>query len=236
MKQLQNVLSFLFLLAFSASANAQYASVNFTQSSADPSVYASLNDYSATTGINAVSASLSNNKINLTWSIPAYGEAAQFVIERSLDGEHFDMIGSDATAMLNNDKKSFTYTDKPGNKLMHQGDIFYRLGSLNENNEYQYTKPIMVRVNTKGIVDYITVFPHPKENDINLILGLKENGYYTAKLRNEQGQEIMVRKGNVKTGQQQLALKGTNQLKRGNYWLELTVDSKEALTMKLIKE
>ncbi|ULQ52517.1 hypothetical protein [Flavihumibacter fluvii] len=237
MKQLQNVMSFLLCsMALSIAGQAQYTAVKYTPVSNAPLGNASLSEYSASAGINEISASLADKKIHLEWTIPAYGQAASFIIERSLDGETFELIGSDASAIKNTTKKSFSFTDKPGEKAIRQRDIFYRLGSMDGNNVYHYTKPIMVRVNKKGIVDYITVYPHPTENDIHMIVGLKENGYMVTRLTNDKGQEVLTRKGKVNSGQQQMALTGTNQLKQGNYWLEVIVDSKPALKMKLIKD
>jgi len=236
MKQLNHVLSILlFSLTIPVISSAQYTAISFTQLSQEAGARFT-GDQPEPAGINSISASLDDKKITLAWSVPEYAPAAGFIIERSEDGEHFELIGSDATATIHTEKRSFSFTDRPGKKLMNQGDIFYRVGVAGEHNEYQYSKPILVRVKSIGQVDYISVFPHPRENDLNLVVSLKENGYMVARLTNEQDQELMNQKGRVSSGAQQFSLAGTSQLKPGIYWLELMVDSRQALKMKLIKE
>jgi len=124
----------------------------------------------------------------------------------------------------------------PANKALQQRDIFYRVGTLTDNNEYLYTKPLMVRMNPTGNVDFITVLPNPIDNNINMIVGVKENSYVVARITNEKGQEIMNRKGKIPAGRQEFDLAGTNRLAPGTYWLEVMVNRKSALTMKLLKD
>ncbi len=226
-----------FLLIYSPVLEAQYAAAKFTQTAENALLNIAVSEnYTPPNAINGLKAALEKKSINLEWSVSSLAEPASFIIERSFDGEHFEVIGSDATAISNTHKKSFSFTDKPGNKVLQHRDIFYRLGTLTENSSYLYTKPLLVHIKHKGIVEYITVFPHPSKNDINMILGLKENGYFSARITDSEGLEKMKLKQKVNSGQQLLTFGGSRQLTPGIYWLEVQVDSKETLKMKLIKE
>lgn len=229
MKQLPHVFTcMLFSFFLSINLQAQLASLEFP---AYPTT-----GYSSLARINDLSAAAENKKINLEWSVPPYTQATTFIIERSMDGENFEVIGSDATAISDAAKKSFSFIDKPGMKAFKASNIFYRVGSLSENNEYLYTKPLMVSLNHTGNVDFITVLPNISDNNINLTVGVKENSYIVARIINVQGHEILNQKGKVHSGGQEFTLIGTNCLSPGTYWLEVMLNGKTALNLKLLKD
>ncbi|MBZ5858107.1 hypothetical protein [Flavihumibacter profundi] len=236
MKQLLMSASSMMLSFISAySLHAQNMEVKWARYTEDIPVNTSSSTPAFSTGIKSISASFTHNRVNLEWTtagLPVTG----YIVERSLDGEHFESIGSGSAAGYMPSSFKYSFTDKPGNKAIYQRDIFYRLGNRNEYNEIQYTKPILVRVNNRGNIDYITVMPNPQGNDISLVVALKEGGYLAAKISDDQGNEIMNKKGKVNSGQQQLTLTGTHKLEAGIYWLDLAVDSKPALKLRLIKD
>jgi hypothetical protein len=237
MKQLLTFFAILIISILSPALHAQFVAAKYTQNNANSLLnIAEAEDFSPSSSVNTISAALENKKINLDWSIAMNAAPKSFIIERSFDGEHFEVVGSGPAVKSDNSKKSFSFTDNPGNKALQHRDIFYRIGTLTMNNSYQYTKPLMVRVRHKGPVEYITVYPHPADNEINMLVGLKENAYLVARITDEQGLEILKQHQKITVSQQQISLAGTSKLNAGIYWLEVMVDSKETLKMKLIKD
>ncbi len=115
----------LFLLIYSPVIHAQYAAAKFTQNAENALLNIPIDgDYTPPNAINGLKAALEKKSINLEWSVSSLDQPASFIIERSFDGAHFEVIGSDATAISNTHKKNFSFTDKPGNKVLQHRDIF----------------------------------------------------------------------------------------------------------------
>jgi hypothetical protein len=187
-------------------------------------------------GISSLSASYADNQINIQWKTTDSVVNHTFKIERSYDGEHFEATSNRSLEPNEEGSNEYSFTDLLSPKKTRQRDIFYRLAWKNEADSFTYTKPMLVRVNTSGTIDYITAFPHPESNDINMVVSLREQGYVVARLSDNEGSEILNQTGHIESGNELLALSGTNKLNAGTYWLEVRVNSKPALKLRLIKE
>lgn len=227
------VLCLALIMSLASKTNAQQASVNLEHFSTNIPADASFNYGPANSGIQTISAVYANNRVNLSWAAKATTAPLEYVIQRSMDGEHFESLGTKETGTTAGE---FSFSDHLPAKAMRLRDVYYRIGWRKDENSFAYTKPMLVRVAKAGAVDYISVFPHPEKNDINFQMALNEDSYMVASLTNDAGKELMTRKGKAETGKQLLALTGTGQLEKGIYWLEIRVNSKEALKLRLIKE
>lgn len=223
------VLCLALLMSFASKSNAQQASVNLEHFSFPED--AAFNYGPANSGIKAISAVFVKNKVNIAWASNMEMPRA-YIVQRSMDGEHFEDLDGKAAV----EGKQFTYTDHLPAKAMKLRDVYYRIGWRNSENSFSYTKPMLIRVARNGSVDCVSVFPDPEKNDIHFQLELAEESYMIAELTNEAGKEIMTKKGKLGAGKQVLGLTGTSQLEKGIYWLEIRVNSKEAMKVRLIKE
>lgn len=183
--------------------------------------------------INNVSASFTGNKVTLNWQ--SEGSAASFVIERSIDGVHFETLGKADASRTDLPATPFMYADKLRRRLVAKTDLFYRLGYSSETGMV-YTRPILVSTQRKGAVDYAVVFPRPEDNDIQIMLGLRENSFLAVRITDNQGTLVLDRKVKFQQGNQQLALTGTHMMAPGAYWLEITTNSQPAVRLQLVKE
>ncbi|GAO45074.1 hypothetical protein [Flavihumibacter petaseus] len=227
------VLCLALMMSYASKTNAQQAAINMELLNDDAGLTSPIDYAPAGSGIRSISASFNEKTVVLNWMAKDNISSAAYVVERSLDGSSFEAVG-DAVTMSDNGR--FDFADRLGSKAINTRDIYYRIGWKQDNARMTYTKPMLVRVNKSGIVEYVTVFPHPEQNDINLLLSLKDQGFMTAVLTDDNGKEVMQRQGKMEAGQHQLALTGTNNLNKGIYWLEVRVNSKEALRLQLIKE
>ncbi len=223
------VLCLALLMSFASKSNAQQASVNIEHFSFPED--AAFNYGPANSGIKTISAVFVKNKVNIDWAASTE-TGRNYVVQRSMDGEHFESLNGSAASEAGH----FSYTDHLPAKAMKLRDVYYRIGWRSSEAGFSYTKPMLIRVARNGSVDCVSVFPDPEKNDIHFQLELAEESYMIAELTNDAGKQIMTKKGKLGAGKQVLGLTGTSLLEKGVYWLEIRVNSKEAMKVRLIKE
>ena len=82
----------------------------------------------------------------------------------------------------------------------------------------------------------VSVTPNPVKNDISVNVQLNENSYVVMKIVNTEGNEMMRKSQRVEEGQNSFVMDGSNKLSPGMYFLEVTVNSKDRMIAKLLKE
>ena len=88
--------------------------------------------------------------------------------------------------------------------------------------------------NTKSLAS-LSVTPDPLANDILVNVQLNENSYVMMKVSDEHGNLILKEGQKAENGLSTFTLEGTHGLHPGLYTLEVTVNSKERMIMKLSK-
>ena len=88
--------------------------------------------------------------------------------------------------------------------------------------------------NTKSLAS-LSVTPDPLANDILVNVQLNENSYVVMKVSDEQGNLLLKEGQKAANGANIYTLEGTHNLHPGLYTLEVTVNSKERMIMKLSK-
>jgi hypothetical protein len=170
----------------------------------------------------------------LNWNTVA-GDFDHFEIERSLDGEKYEMIGS-----VNNNKEissagQFAYRDHFHYAIAKNNDFYYRLKEVEANGNVIYSKVLIARVyNTKSLAS-LSVTPDPLANDILVNVQLNEESYVMMKISDDQGNLLLKEGKKAANGANVYTLEGTHKLHPGLYTLEVTVNSKEKMIMKLAK-
>jgi flagellar hook assembly protein FlgD len=93
-----------------------------------------------------------------------------------------------------------------------------------------------VRVyNTPG-VKMMSVTPNPAKKDISVTTQLNESSYVAMKILNASGAIVMNKTSKADAGASNFIMEGSSNLLPGAYTLDVTVNSKERMMVKLIKE
>jgi hypothetical protein len=182
----------------------------------------------------AFNAAYGRNYFELNWNTAA-GSYDHFEIERSLDGENYEKLGvvSDKDASLTDGKYIFRDHFKTVTAL--NNDFFYRLKQIQVNGDAVYSKVLIARMfNTKSLAS-LSVTPDPQANDILVNVQLNEDSYVMMKVLDAAGNLVMKEGEKTGLGLTTYTLEGTHALAPGMYTLEVTVNSRERLTMKLAK-
>lgn len=183
--------------------------------------------------LSSFNASYGRNYFELNWNTVA-GDFDHFEIERSLDGQKYETIGT-----VNNkatvSEGQYNFRDRFRTAVALNNDFYYRLKQVESNGNIVYSKVLIARMyNTKSLAS-LSVTPDPMANDILVNVQLNENSYVVMKVSDEKGNLLLKEGKKAENGANTYTLEGTHNLQPGLYTLEVTVNSKERMVMKLAK-
>ena len=163
-----------------------------------------------------------NNSIKIDWEAIAENNVKTYTVEKSTDAASFSKL-SEATAKNGNTTNAYSIVDN--NPVI--GVNYYRIQSVQTNNNKAYSTIVRVEMSDKGVKS-ITVYPNPVKSSTNTI-GLQMNnltaGSYTAVLYNTAGQQVWMNTMNHNGSNGSTSLQLNKTLASGTYQLQLT-DSK----------
>jgi hypothetical protein len=178
-------------------------------------------------------AAYGRNYFELNWNTVA-GHFNHFEIERSLDGQTFEKLG-DVKAEELSEAGQYLFRDHFKATTARNNDFYYRLKQFESDGHFTYSKVLIARMyNTKSLAS-LSVTPDPVANDILVNVQLNENSFVMMKVTDATGNLISKEGRKAGAGSSTYTLDDTHNLRKGMYTLEVTVNSKERLVMKLMK-
>lgn len=114
------------------------------------------------TGI-SLKAIKANQAIQLSWSTLTEKGTSHFIIERTLDGNVFELIGNRKAVGESNVKQDYYFTDTSPKK----GVNLYRIKAVDFNGQFDYSEIVAVKLADEAI---LTVYPNPVTDNINISL------------------------------------------------------------------
>ncbi len=178
-------------------------------------------------------AAYGRNYFELNWNTIA-GDFDHFEIERSLDGQTFEKLGNVKSGDLTQ-AGQYIFRDHFKSVTARNNDFYYRLKQFEADGNFSYSKILIARMyNTKSLAS-LSVTPDPVANDILVNVQLNENSFVVMKVIDADGHVMLKESGNASSGSSTYTLNDTHNLLKGLYTLEVTVNSREKLVMKLMK-
>jgi hypothetical protein len=177
-----------------------------------------------------------DGKVEIKWVTNFEQNSDRFEVERSLDGAHWVVAGTLKGQGVSTNKQPYSFVDKVGRNIVHKNDLYYRLKQVNLDKKESVSRILVVRVFNKKALRMVSVTPNPVKNDISVNVQLNENSFVVMKIMNNQGNEMMRKSQRVDEGQNSFVMDGSNKLTPGMYFLEVTVNSKDRMVAKLLKE
>ncbi len=171
--------------------------------------------------------SAENKKIDLFCKIKS-NCCYNIIVERSSNGKRFSAI-----ATLSDNKKIAEFALSDENPLRNTN--YYRLKIADNKGNVQYSKTMVVQLYNSDDLYMVSVTPNTVLKDLHINVQLKNRAYIVMKVIDEKGREIIKRKGTGSEGLNTYELDGTGTMAPGNYFLEVLVNSKDLLSMPLIK-
>lgn len=174
-----------------------------------------------------------NGNVELMWNTVKGNHTAKFELERSFDGRGWEKAG---TVTSNPDVNVYAYIDNVGKGTAHRRDLYYRLKQTNTDGNVLISRLLIVRVYNTKTLTMISVTPNPAQNDITANVQLNEDSYVSMRVLNSEGKSVIYKTVEGTAGLNTFTVNGSSQLQPGAYMLELIVNSKERMLVKLVKE
>lgn len=176
-----------------------------------------------------------NGDVELSWITTFEQNSDRFEILRSFDGSDYTVAGTVSAQGNSSNRKSYSFQDKPG-RTVNKKDVYYQLRQVDKDGRSYLTKILIVRVYNTRALKMVSVTPNPVQNDINVNIQLNEPSFIVMKVLNTAGTELMRKTAKSGAGASTFIMDGTSKLRPGLYLLDVTINSKERMVVKLLKE
>lgn len=176
-----------------------------------------------------------DGNVELVWITNSGSDIERFELERSINGREW--LNSGTVSAANTVAQSdYSYTDKVGKNIALKKDLYYRLRQINSDGSSSTSRLLIVRVYNTRTVAMISVTPNPAKSDIAVNLQLQENSLVSMRILNASGTTVLHQTADAGRGISNILIDGSSKLVPGMYTLEVIVNSKERMLVKLIKE
>jgi hypothetical protein len=175
-------------------------------------------------------------QVLLKWGTAYEFNSERFEIERSIDGRKWQTAGTVKAQGTSRANKAYTFNDEVGKNTALKKDLYYRLKQVDNEGKVALSRLLVVRVYNTSAVKMMSVTPSPAKRDIAVTTQLNENSYVAMKILNADGAIVMNKTSKAGIGANSFIMEGSHNLLPGAYTLDVTVNSKERMMVKLIKE
>ena len=179
---------------------------------------------------------LGNGSIELNWSMSHEKTPFRISIERSIDGDKWEKSGEVQSIGIKNSNLNYKYVDRVGKNIANKNDLYYRLKFIDSDQEIAMSKLLVVRVYNTAFTKMISITPNPVKKDIGVQLQLNSNAVVVMKVIDNNGVEIMRKSHRSIAGTNSYIIDGSAAMKPGLYLLEIIINSKERMLVKLLKD
>jgi hypothetical protein len=177
-----------------------------------------------------------DGQVQIRWTTTFESNTDRFEIERSVDGVKWKTAGFLKAQGISTIKHHYDFTDHVGKTTANKKDLYYRLKQVDQDGATALSRILIVRVYNTNSVKMISVTPNPAKNDITVTLQLNQRSVAAMKILNMNGSEVQRKTLKAEAGTHSYQLQGTAGLQPGMYLLEVIVNSKERMVVKLVKE
>jgi len=175
-------------------------------------------------------------QVLLKWATGYEFNSNRFEIERSIDGRKWQTAGTVKAQGTSTTRKVYSFYDEVGKNTALKKDLYYRLKQVDDAGKVATSRLLVVRVYNTQTVKMLSVTPNPAKNDISVTTQLNISSYVAMKILNAEGAIVMNKLSKAEAGSNSFIMEGSSHLLPGAYTLDVTVNSKERMMVKLIKE
>jgi len=177
-----------------------------------------------------------NGNVEISWTTNFESNSDKFEVERSFDGKEWKSVGSIKGQGISTVKHTYDFTDNVGRNTANKRDLYYRLKMVDLDKKTSISRILVVRVYNTESVKMISVTPNPSRSDIMASIQLNQSSIVVMKILTSAGKEMMRKTLNLGAGSNSILMDGSGKLLPGAYLLEVIINSKERMIVKLIKE
>ena len=169
------------------------------------------------------------NKVIINWASATETNADHFDIERSIDGQKFSVVGTQAAVGNSSISKNYSFTDAS----MASGTIYYRLKSVDKNGFYTYSAIKSVVVKSTPF----SLYPNPVKASQNIKINYTSaaTNKLTVLVTDALGKRVISTTQNVNAGTNNVSI-NTVGIAKGTYYLTISANNQSVQEQKLVIE
>ncbi|HQV77807.1 MAG TPA: T9SS type A sorting domain-containing protein [Chitinophagales bacterium] len=173
-----------------------------------------------------------DNKINkLEWKTASENNTATFEIEKSVDGNSWNTIGTQKAAGNSSIEINYSYDDV--NPII--GNNYYRLRILDNDATFEFSNVINIPVENISTEGIMSLYPNPTNDNVNIVINSNSNYSTDISIINLLGQEMLSIPINISKGTSTIHL-NTNELASGTYMIYLLGNNSTLYRQKFVKK
>jgi hypothetical protein len=158
------------------------------------------------------------DKVNLQWTTASEKNNQSFTIEKTADGENFEIVAVIPGAGNVNSQRSYSHTDnKP-----YQGLSYYRLKQSDFSGDITYSK--LVAVYSDKEIEDLLIYPNPSEDNFTISSAVFDERPVIVKLIDATGKTVFNK--TLLANGQKLSISIENSPQAGNYMLLITNENR----------
>ena len=181
--------------------------------------------------INITASKVEDNKVSVNWIVNNESNISSYEIEKSIDGIHFNLVGSVSTVKNSGNASTYNFTDC---EISSVKKCYYRIKSNELSDIYQYSKIVEVNFSENRT---ISIAPNPiKEGVISLNFRNQTPGKYQLSISNLEGRVVYKNVLSVKSAQENQSIEFGNKFSAGEYLLKVVNGNETIITIPFTKQ
>jgi hypothetical protein len=176
-----------------------------------------------------------NNYNLLNWQTATEINSKEFIIERSLDGIDFNVIGSVLAKGNSNQTSNYEFIDNDISS--NQNIYYYRLKPVDFDESFEYTKIVAITTQTINL-NSILIYPNPTNNELFIKINSNNQKDILIQIFDNTGKILVSKIISITEGISTQQLQEISNLSNGNYIIQFRDerDGKLLSTQKIIKQ
>ncbi len=177
---------------------------------------------------------LKKNISNLNWKTAQEINTKNFEIERSLNGNDFEKIGTVSAKPYSTSINEYTFSDASVATLKVRS-VYYRLKQVDNDGKFQFSKTIRIRLN--GENKLVNIYPNPVKSTLNFTLSPSGDEKVSFTISDLSGKVILQQSKAIISGDNASYSLNVSNLSAGIYTLKVTgASNAEPIVTKFIKK
>jgi glucose/arabinose dehydrogenase len=162
-----------------------------------------------------------NSTVLLKWKTENEINTSYFQVERSIDGNIFNDIGTISSNANNNNGNVFNYSFTDVDAGNQQSLLlYYRLKVVDMNGSFKYSN--VITISLADITGKLTVSPNPVIGEVKVNISAPADGIILWKLIDNTSRVILQNSEHVRKGNGNIFIINMNKLSRGSYYLSIS--------------
>ncbi len=161
---------------------------------------------------------LQDNTTLLEWETTNEVNTSHFIVERSINGQNFDQIGTVAAAGNSSSNKKYSFIDYDAT-LQPSSILYYRLKMMDIDGAFTYSH--VVTISLPFTTGKVTLFPNPAFNEVKVTITTPADGKIRWNLIDNAGRVVIQNSVELRKGNNNVSINITK-LSTGFYYLSVT--------------